>query len=173
MNTRVQIKDLTSIALLISVGYIVNSISPSLIFGLKPDFTLIFLFIIILVFNDLKLCLAASIATGIITALTTTFPGGQMPNLIDKICTGIIVYFFCVVLDKVHMPHIVKLICVAFTGSLLSGVLFLSFTSMLVGLPVSWLTLITTMLVPLTLLNTVVFVPLFHLIMRVRQITLR
>lgn len=80
-------------ALLLGIGAILHQITPALGLPMQPDFTLIMLFIIMMVNKDnYKTCLISGIITGIFTAMTTKFPGGQLPNVVDKIFTAFIVF---------------------------------------------------------------------------------
>lgn len=62
---------------------------------------------------DNKTCLISAIITGILTALTTKFPGGQTPNLLDKINTAIFnsstTYLYYKLLCKYVLYNIVNL----------------------------------------------------------------
>ena len=75
-------------ALLLGIGLVLHQIEPT-IFGIKPDMTLIMLFtIMILNKDDYKTCLVCGIIAGIFAGITTSFPGGQVPNVIDKFITS-------------------------------------------------------------------------------------
>ncbi|OJT78195.1 tryptophan transporter, partial [Clostridioides difficile] len=79
-----------------------------------------------------KTCLIAGIVTGIFTALTSSFPGGQIPNVIDKTLTANIVFLLMNI--SYNMPFIKKLakktqdtVVVAIImpiGTLVSGTIF-------------------------------------------------
>ena len=85
MNTQ----KLTLNALLLAIGALLHQITPALGLPMQPDFSLIMLFVIILLNSkDYKTCLTAALLTGIFSAMTTKFPGGQLPNIIDKAITG-------------------------------------------------------------------------------------
>jgi len=58
---------------------------------MKFDLLLTFMFIAIAINPTFKNTVLSGLLSGIITAMTTTFPGGQLPNLIDKMIT-IVVY---------------------------------------------------------------------------------
>lgn len=149
------IKDVVLVSVLIALGTIVNAIFPPVFMGMKPDFTLLILFIVILFKRDFKLTLVASIVTGIICAMTTGYPGGQIPNIIDKLVTSLIIYF---AISRIGRHNLITSCITCFVGSLLSGIVFLSTVMILVGLSASLMSMITTIVLPLTCLNTVVFV---------------
>ena len=139
-------------SLLLAVGYILHQIAPPILIGMKPDFLLTMMFIAILVADDYKSVIAISISAGIITAATTTFPGGQIPNIIDKLVTGQVVY----VLHKVLANRIntqFKAIMISIIGTLVSGCTFLGSALLLFGLPAPFFTLVLTVIVPATIIN--------------------
>ena len=96
-------KKLAVNSLLLATGLILHQIMP--VFGLpmEPDMALATLFIIILLNRDSFLtCLNAGLVTGIFTALTTKFPGGQLPNIIDKVITTNIICRYVCIKIKMH-----------------------------------------------------------------------
>ena len=91
-------------ALMLGIGAILHQITPALGLPMQPDFALAMLFIIIILNNgDYKTSLVCGIITGIFTALTTKFPGGQVPNMIDKIITVHVVVFIIYGLNKLKI----------------------------------------------------------------------
>lgn len=140
-------------SLLIAVGFILHQITPPLFLGMKPDFSLAMLFIIILLNEDYKTALTTGIVCGILAAVSTGFPGGQIPNLIDKVITANCVYFLTkLLLNK--LGNQIKIIILTIVGTLISGFVFLSSASILVGLPGSFLGLYVGIVLPATLVNT-------------------
>lgn len=142
-------------SLLLAVGMILHQITPPLLVGVKPDFLLAMMFIAILITDDYKFALVIGITSGILTAATTTFPGGQIPNVIDKIITAHVIFFINkFVIRKFNTQ--VKIIIVSIFGTLLSGTIFLTSALLLVGLPAPFIALVLTVVLPATLLNTIV-----------------
>ena len=75
-------------SLLLAIGLLLHQLTPVIGLPIQPDITLIMLFeIMIINREDYKTSLICGIVTGIFTALTTKFPGGQLPNIIDKAIT--------------------------------------------------------------------------------------
>ena len=75
-------------SLLLAIGLLLHQLTPVIGLPIQPDITLIMLFeIMIINREDYKTSLICGIVTGIFTALTTKFPGGQLPNIIDKVIT--------------------------------------------------------------------------------------
>ena len=80
-------KQLTTNALLLAVGFILHYVTPA-IGSMQIDFSLITMILVInLNKNNLGSCIASGIATGIFSGITSKFPLGLIPNIIDKIVT--------------------------------------------------------------------------------------
>ncbi|MCY6484336.1 tryptophan transporter [Clostridium aestuarii] len=143
-------------SLILAIGFILRQISPPLLFGMKPDLLLTTMFIIILINKEYKTTLITGIICGILAALTTNFPGGQLPNIIDKIITSHFIYFIIIPLLNKFSNQIKVIIC-SLLGTLISGFVFLLSASILVGLPgsVSLSALFTTVVIPTALVNTI------------------
>ena len=77
-------KNIITTALLLAIGMVLHFITPPVYGGIKPDFLLSCMFIAILIQDDFSNALAAGLTAGIMSAMTTSFPGGQLPNLIEK-----------------------------------------------------------------------------------------
>jgi hypothetical protein len=149
--------------LFLAIGFLLHQITPPFLFGMKPDFLLIMMFISIFLVDDHKLTTIVGIVSGILTAATTTFPGGQIPNLIDKIITCQVVYMLFKIL-KNRVNNNITIILVSFIGTFISGLVFLYSALIIVGLPVSFMTLLVAVVLPATLLNSVVSFFLFRLV---------
>jgi len=148
-------------SLLLSVGLMLHQITPPFLMGMKPDFLLSMMFIAILFADDYKLTLVIGLAAGILTAMTTTFPGGQIPNIIDKVLTCNFIFILTKAMgDKLSSG--IKIIIVSILGTFFSGFVFLLSALYLAGLPAPFLALVLTVVVPASLLNTVFATILFN-----------
>ena len=78
---RISTKDLAQSALLVAIGFILHAFFPPIVMGMKPDFALAMMFILLIIKQDFKLGFLVAVSTGIFTALTTGFPGGQVANM--------------------------------------------------------------------------------------------
>ena len=149
-------KQLTINALLLAVGFILHYFTPA-IGSMQIDFSLITLVLIInLNKNSFSTCIAGGIATGIFAGLTSKFPLGFIPNIIDKIVTTIFVYLLIKLLDKTTLHSKIKSIVVNAVGTLVSGTVFLCSALLLVGLPAPFGVLFTTVVIPAIVVNTVI-----------------
>ena len=149
-------KQLVSNSLLLAVGFILHYVTPA-IGSMQIDFSLITL-VLIIAFNknSFNTCIASGIATGIFAGLTTKFPLGLVPNIIDKIVTTVFIYLLIKLLDKTALSSKIKAIAVNAVGTLVSGVVFLTSALILVGLPASFGLLFVTVVIPAIVVNTVV-----------------
>src|SRR5690625_2259987 len=70
---------------------------------MRPDMLLAMMFLGIMLFPKTKYVVLLSIVTGVVSALTTTVPGGQLANIIDKPITALIFLgLFLLVKNKVN-----------------------------------------------------------------------
>lgn len=144
MNRKSNTKKLAINALLLAVGALLHAITPALGLPMQPDFALAMLFII-MILNDgeFKTSMIAGIITGVFTALTTKFPGGQLPNIIDKVITVIVVCGIMYLLNKIKssidlketLKNNIMAAIILPVGTLVSGTAFLASAGLIVGLP--------------------------------------
>ena len=149
-------KQLVINSLLLSVGFILHYVTPA-IGSMQIDFSLITL-VLIIAFNknSFNTCIASGIATGIFAGLTTKFPMGLIPNIIDKIITTVAMYFLIKLLDKTSLQSRIKTVVVYAMGTLISGITFLTSALILVGLPAPFKLLFATVVIPAVVINTIV-----------------
>ena len=150
-------KQLVTNSLLLAVGFLLHYVTPAIGLPMQVDFSLITLILVInLNKNSFSTCMAAGIATGIFSGMTTKFPLGFVPNLIDKIVTTVVAYLLIKLLDKTTLSSKIKAIVVNSVGTLVSGVVFLSSALLLTGLPAPFFVLFTTVVIPAIIINTVI-----------------
>ncbi|UXZ09328.1 tryptophan transporter [Clostridium perfringens] len=173
MNVRNNTKLITINALLLAIGVILHQITPVLGLPMQPDFALTMLFIIIILNDNFKITMVSGTLMGIFTAMTTKFPGGQLPNVVDKIFTAFIVFFIYSFNKKksnilgrlsVEKRNNILMAIVLPLGTLVSGILFLGSAKIIVGLPASFSILFLTVVVPSVALNTVIGLVLYRIV---------
>ena len=173
MKRNLNTKKMVMNALLLAIGAILHQITPALGLPMQPDFALAMLFIIMIINdNDYKTSLICAIITGVFTALTTKFPGGQLPNIIDKIVTVNVMFLVIIIINKIS--HLTKLntkleknilvLLVFPIGTLVSGTTFLLSAKFIVGLPASFSLLFVTVVIPALVINTIGGFILYHAI---------
>ena len=149
-------KQLVTNALLLAVGFLLHYVTPAIGLPMQIDFSLITLVLVInLNKNSFSTCIAGGIATGIFSGLTTKFPFGLVPNIVDKIMTTIFVYLLIRLLDKTALSSKIKSIAVNAVGTLVSGIVFLGSALLLTGLPAPFSLLFTTVVIPAIVVNTI------------------
>ena len=119
-----------------------------------------------------KTSVISAIITGIFTALTTKFPGGQVPNIIDKIISANIVYLIIILINKVKFISSLTekkknalIAAVVFPiGTLISGTIFLLSAQLIVGLPAPFIALFLTVVLPATIINLVAGIFLYKVV---------
>lgn len=176
-------KNMIITALLLGIGAILHQLTPALGLPMQPDFALAMLFIIVILNRyTYKTCLVAGIITGIFTAMTTKFPGGQLPNVIDKFVTVNFVFLIGMLINKFksiknmseEKRRIIEALIIFPIGTLISGVIFLGSASIIVGLPASFNVLFLTVVLPATVINLIGGLVLFKIIIiSMSRVTLR
>ena len=149
-------KQLVTNSLLLAVGFLLHYVTPAIGLPMQIDFSLITLVLVItLNKNSFSTCVASGIATGIFSGITTKFPMGMIPNIVDKIATTVVAYLLIRLLDKTALSSKIKSIAVNAVGTLVSGVVFLVSALLLTGLPAPFSVLFITVVVPAIAVNTI------------------
>lgn len=120
----IQTRNLTISAIFMALGLVLHFMVPGVFFGVKPDFLLSMMFISLMIVDDSKEALLIGVAGGIMSALTTSFPGGQIPNFIEKIITSLAVFYMIKTMNKNF--SIPKIILIFALGTMISGTMFLT-----------------------------------------------
>lgn len=156
MNT----KNLVALALLMGMGVVLHAIVPPVALGVKPDMMLTMMFLGILLFPDKKNVLLLGIVTGLLSAMTTGFPGGQIPNIIDKLVTAFAFYGLFLALKKFR-GSVVNAAVLTAIGTIISGTTFLTSAYFIVGLPGAFVGIFAGAVLPAIVINAVLMVILF------------
>ena len=163
-------KTLVALSLIVGIGAVLHTIIPGIIFGLKPDMMLSMMFLGILLFPDKKNVLLLGAVTGIISGLTSTFPGGFIPNVIDKLITSFVFYFAYVMITK-SSSSLKVATALTSIGTILSGTIFLSSAYFIVGLPDSFVALFGMGVLPAAVLNGIVMFIVYPIVQNVLKRT--
>jgi hypothetical protein len=156
MNT----KNLVALSLLVGIGAVLHAVVPGIFLGMKPDMMLTMMFLGIILFPDKKSVLLLGIVTGLISGVTSTFPGGLVPNIIDKFITAFVVFGILYTLKR-YSRSIITIGALTVLGTLVSGIVFLSSAYFLVGLPGPFVALFAAVVLPATVVNTIVMLILY------------
>lgn len=149
------------IALLLAIGYIMHQIVPGTIGSMKFDLMLSFMFVALFISKDFKSAMLTAMLGGFITALTTTFPGGQVANIVDKLVTCVAVYFMIRVSDNLKFKQISTAV-IAFIGTIISGTTFLYSAMLMVGLPAPFPVLFAGIVLPTAVTNIFVTLVVYN-----------
>jgi len=166
---KVKMRKFVEAGLMLAIGFVLHSIMPPIVMGMRPDLSLVMLFVVVMLYKDFKLTLVAGVVTGIISAFTTTFPGGQVANIIDKPLTAIAVFLLVSLIRKANVNEKLESGIVAAIGTLISGTLFLLSALIFVGLPGPFKGLFLSVVIPTTLMNIVFLYILYPIIVRVKR----
>lgn len=161
----IRTKSLALSGILIGIGFVLHSIVPPLFFGIKPDFLLACMFIAIFANLDFKNALVTGLVAGIVAALTTGFPGGQLPSVLDKIASALVVYSLLKLLPS-GLSAVKKTSAfglVTFVGTLISGMVFLGSALFIAGLPAPFRALVLGIVLPTAVINTAFGVMMYSL----------
>ncbi len=150
MNTKV----LVLLSLLIGMGAVLHAVMPPIYLGMKPDLLLVMMFLGIILFPEKKYVLLVSLVAGVISALTTSFPGGQIASPFDKVISAFVFYGILIVALK-YTKSIVMICTVTAVGILVSGIVFLSVALMVAGLPGTFIGLFLTVVLPTTVMGII------------------
>ncbi|QTD42832.1 tryptophan transporter [Sporosarcina sp. Te-1] len=159
MNT----KNLMLMAILVAVGAALYLVIPGYGEGMKPDFMLTMMFIGIFLFPDVRSVFLLGATTGVLSGIFTSFPGGFLPNIIDKFITAFIIFAIIVLLKKLSRKLVVST-AIACIGTILSGTIFLSAAIYVIGANVPFGLLFVTVVLPAVAMNGAVFFIIYPII---------
>ena len=149
----------------LALGAVLHQITPPIVLGMKPDFLLAVLLIILIINDDYKSCICAGIVAGLISAATTGFPGGQIPNFLDKIITVNVMFIFLKSLKHLKSNK-TKIVLSTLTGTIISGSVFLLIAFYIVGLPAKFSVLFVTVVLPASIINCILGIIMYSAISR-------
>lgn len=159
-------KKLTIAAVMLAIGFVLHLVVPAILFGMKPDFLLLMMVLAIIITNDLTSAVTITLASGLITAATTTFPGGQVANIIDKIITGIFVYSLT---SKALNYNSIKIAVLTFFATIVSGLSFLVIGLSMAGAFNTIGNLILVVVLPTALMNGAMAVVLYKPLLKFKE----
>lgn len=159
MNTR----NLMLMALLVSVGAALYLVIPGYGEGMKPDFMLTMMFIGIFLFPDVRSVFLLGVTTGVLSGIFTSFPGGFLPNIVDKFITAFVVFAVILLLKKTA-HHVAVSTIITCLGTVLSGTIFLTIAIYVIGANVPFGLLFITVVLPAIAMNGITFFIIYPII---------
>ncbi|WP_085992789.1 tryptophan transporter [Oceanobacillus senegalensis] len=167
MNIRI----LITLSLFVGIGTVLHAVVPGFVFGVKPDMLLSMMFLGIFLFPKAKYVLLLALVSGIISALTTQAPGGQIANLIDKSITAFVILALFLLLQN-KVKNTINAPALTFIGTLISGSIFATVVALIAGLGEGgFIVLFTTAILPAALVNTVIMVVVFPIVQSIMKRT--
>ncbi|MGE7601958.1 tryptophan transporter [Peribacillus sp. NPDC097675] len=163
-------KTLVSLSLLIGIGAALHFIVPGFFLGMKPDMMLLMMFLAIVLYPEKRNVFIVALAAGAISAMTTTFPGGQIPNIIDKFVTAFLFYLLFIGFKK-FSTSVISVCILTALGTIISGAIFLGSAYYIVSLPGPFVVLFGAVVLPAVLLNTVAMVFIYPIVKGIVQKT--
>lgn len=161
MNSKVNLRKLVTLALLLAIGMVLYQITPPVVMGMRPNFLLAMMFIAIILADDYKLTILIGLVSGIYCAIISTFPGGQIGNIVDKLITCQVVFLmFRAMKDRIPKQIMVGII--GFLCTAVSGTVFLLTASVVAGLPKAFTFLVLTVVLPAAIGNVIISVVLYN-----------
>lgn len=166
MNIRI----LIILSLLAGIGAVLHAVAPPILFGMKPDMLLSMMFLGIILFPKTQYVILLSIVTGILSGLTTTFPGGQISNMIDKPITAFVFLGLFLLVRNIVNGHIAAPVLTAI-GTIISGSIFLFVGLVVLGANVGagFTALFITVVLPTTAVNTIVMIVLYPVVQTIMK----
>ncbi|MFA5536712.1 MAG: tryptophan transporter, partial [Bacillota bacterium] len=93
----------------------------------------------------------------------TTFPGGQIPSIFDKLAAAFVVLGIIKVLGGRVNQYVLSGL-IGIVGTIVSGAIFLGSALVISGLPLPFSVLFTTVVLPATAINTVAVIILYPVV---------
>lgn len=148
------IRELIIMAMFAAIGVALHGIIPPVFLGMKPDMMLTMMFLAIILFPKVKNVFVMGVVTGLLSGMTTTFPGGFVPNLIDKTVTAFVFFALFLAIRKLSANTVTAAVLTA-AGTIVSGTVFLTAASIIVSLPGSFSSLFLAVVLPAAAVNTI------------------
>lgn len=167
MNIRV----LITLSLLVGIGTVLHAVVPGFVFGVKPDMLLSMMFLGVFLFPKARYVLLLALVSGVISALTTQAPGGQIANVIDKPVSAFIVLALFVLLQK-RVRHAVSAPILTFIGTIISGSVFVGVVALIAGLgDGTFLAMFVGAVLPAAAVNTLIMVVIYPVVQSIMKRT--
>ncbi|MCK4258514.1 MAG: hypothetical protein KAX49_06020 [Halanaerobiales bacterium] len=149
-----RVKDILDTTLLLLIGVIYYTIFQPIfpVSGLKPDFTLAVLFVIILMKDDFRIITFSILFLSIFASLFTTFSGSWI-NVIEKVISCGLLYHLVHYLRKYISNQEIMICIISLVGTVLSGCIFCALAEAFVGLPVPFSIFLRKVILPSAFMN--------------------
>lgn len=166
-----KLRNLVIIAVFLAIGAVLHLVVPGFFFGMKPDLMLVMIFLSLFFFADYKSFIAIGLVAGILGALTTSMPLGQLPSVIDKFTTTVVVFLaFKLIAGKMSgLPKYITGIVLGFLGTALSGAIFVGSMIVLVHAPMPFFKFFLALVLPTAVFNAVCVAVLYPIVEKIGE----
>ena len=147
-------KKMVFATLLITLGLILNIITPGFLGLMKPDFLLAFYLIALCTLDNLQEKVIVVMVCALMSAMTSLMPGAQIANFVEKILTGISITLIYPRAKSLNNGFLAVLI--GGLGTLLSGFYFLVVMTQLGFIEGSLLPLFMSVVLPTAFINIII-----------------
>lgn len=120
------LRKMTLSSFLFTIGFVLHLITPSIMGGMKPDFMLLVMCILMIFCDSVEEALLIGFVAGFLSGITSLMPLGFFSNLFDKVIIAPITYMFSRKYFKDWM--------LVFITTILSGSIFILLNIPLLGL---------------------------------------
>lgn len=165
-----KLKEKILITLLLTIGLLLHYITPGIFLGMKVDFLLIFIIISIMLFPEFENYLLVALLGGLFSAMATTFPGGQISNMIDKLISTYVILLLVKALEK-HLDKKIVVLALGFIGTMVSGTIFLASSKFIMGLDNIGINLIYLVVLPSAVINSIALPFTYSMVSKVKKMT--
>lgn len=148
-----KIKNLTISTLFLTLGLVLHITVPGTVGLMKPDFMMAFFFFALFELQSFREVAVISIVCGFLTAMTTSMPGGEIANVVDKLITGPLVFYSYQFLVNRISPKVTSCF-ISGMGTLISGVIFLSVVQALGGIQLPFQMFLFGIILPAMVVNS-------------------
>lgn len=145
MNVKQSVKAM----MILTLGFVLNTVIPPFLLGMKPDFLLVFMFVALNFVEKPKDIMIIIILAMIFAAVSSVMAGGFIANAVDKCITGCL---YVIVTQRMNRNLITETVTVII-GTMVSGIIFLLTLFVLGFLPSIPVALFITIVLPTALLN--------------------
>lgn len=164
-------KDLVLLSLFMGIGAVLHIVAPPILLGMKPDIMLPMMFLGILLFPKANYVLVLSLATGVISALTTAVPGGQISNIVEKPFTAFAFFALFILIPK-NIDKKITVPVLTAIGTLVSGSAFITMALYVVGqMSGTFTALFLAVVLPATVFNVIFIIILYPIVMSIMKRT--
>ncbi|WP_323611324.1 tryptophan transporter [Erysipelothrix enhydrae] len=162
-----KIKNLTISTLFLTLGLVLHITVPGAVGLMKPDFMLAFFFFALFELQSFREVVVISIVCGFLTAMTTSMPGGEIANVVDKLVTGPLVFYtYKFLINRFNQK--ITYCLISSIGTFVSGVIFLSVVQVLGGIQLPFEVFLFGIILPSMVVNSLLVLLISKVLERIK-----